>query len=115
MQERKRLEEGLAHESEVASLTSDLDTLFELAKEGENVAGDIERDMKSFALRLTKLEDSMLLAGENATRSAIMNIHPGAGGTESQDWAEMLLRMYLRWTERNGFEAIVTEIGRAHV
>ena len=51
----------------------------------------------------------MLLSGENDHRSAIITIHPGAGGTESQDWAEMLLRMYLRWTERNGFEAVVTD------
>ncbi len=47
----------------------------------------------------------MLLYGENDARDAIVTIHPGAGGTESQDWAEMLLRMYLRWAERNGFEA----------
>lgn len=109
MQERKRLEEGLASEANVASLTSDLDTLFELAKEGEDMAADIERDMKSFAAKLTALEDSMLLAGEHANRSAIVNIHPGAGGTESQDWAEMLLRMYLRWAERNRMEAVVTD------
>ena len=51
----------------------------------------------------------MLLSGENDARSAIMTIHPGAGGTESQDWAEMLLRMYLRWAERNGFETVVTD------
>ena len=46
----------------------------------------------------------MLLSGENDARSAIVTIHPGAGGTESQDWAEMLLRMYLRWAERKGFQ-----------
>ncbi len=109
MQDRKRLEEALANESQVAESTSDLDTLFELGREGEDVTGDLERDMRTFAARLTKLEDSMLLAGENARLSAIMNIHPGAGGTESQDWAEMLLRMYLRWAELNGFEAIVTD------
>ncbi len=45
----------------------------------------------------------MLLSGENDARYAIITIHPGAGGTESQDWAEMLLRMYLRWAEREGF------------
>jgi peptide chain release factor 2 len=51
----------------------------------------------------------MLLSGENDARSAIVTIHPGAGGTESQDWAEMLLRMYLRWAERNGFKTVVTD------
>ncbi len=109
MQDRKRLEEGLANEAEVAGKTSDLDTLFELGREGEDVSGEIRREMTSFAQRLEKLEDSMLLAGENAARDAIVVIHPGAGGTESQDWAEMLLRMYLRWAELNGFEAVVTD------
>ncbi len=51
----------------------------------------------------------MLLSGENAHRSAIVTIHPGAGGTESQDWAEMLLRMYLRWAERKGFDTVITD------
>ena len=51
----------------------------------------------------------MLLSGENDARDAIVTIHPGAGGTESQDWAEMLLRMYLRWAEREGFQTVVTD------
>ena len=51
----------------------------------------------------------MLLSGENDARSAIVTIHPGAGGTESQDWAEMLLRMYLRWAERQGFQTVITD------
>jgi peptide chain release factor 2 len=109
MQERKRLEEALASEAAVASTTADLDTLFELAREGENVNGELETEMKAFSKHLTALEDSMLMAGENANRSAIMTIHPGAGGTESQDWAEMLLRVYLRWAERNGYKAEVTD------
>jgi len=109
MQDRKRLEQQLAEESEVASLTSDLDTLFELGREGENVTSDIERDLKTFAARLEVLETGMLLSGPNDAKSAILTIHPGAGGTESQDWAEMLLRMYLRWAERHGMEAVVTD------
>jgi peptide chain release factor 2 len=55
------------------------------------------------------LETAMLLSGENDALSAIVTIHPGAGGTESQDWAEMLLRMYLRWTERHGFKTVITD------
>jgi peptide chain release factor 2 len=51
----------------------------------------------------------MLLSGDNAAKSAIVTIHPGAGGTESQDWAEMLLRMYYRWAERNRFEIVETD------
>jgi peptide chain release factor 2 len=84
-------------------MTDDLDTLFELAREGENVTGDIERDLKPYGEFLERLETAMLLSGENDARNAIVTIHPGAGGTESQDWAEMLLRMYLRWAEREGF------------
>ena len=109
MQDRKRLEEAIADEKRIGALTSDLDTLFELGQEGENVSGDIERELKAYAAQLEKLETEMLLSGENDSKSAILTIHPGAGGTESQDWAEMLLRMYLRWAERNHQEAVVTD------
>jgi peptide chain release factor 2 len=109
MQDRKRLETSLAQESEVATLTSDLDTMFELGREGENVTADLERDLGTFSSRLEQLETGMLLSGPNDAKSAILTIHPGAGGTESQDWAEMLLRMYLRWAERHSMEAIVTD------
>ena len=109
MQERKRLEQALASDAEVTRMTSDLDTLFELAREGENVNGDLEREIKQFSERLETLETGMLLSGPNDSKSAILVIHPGAGGTESQDWAEMLLRMYLRWAERHGFQATVTD------
>jgi peptide chain release factor 2 len=109
MQDRKRLEESIGNDERVRALTEDLDTLFELAREGEDVNGEIERDMKAYGALLEKLETAMLLSGENDARSAIMTIHPGAGGTESQDWAEMLLRMYLRWAEREGFAIVVTD------
>ncbi|HWZ32653.1 MAG TPA: peptide chain release factor 2 [Bryobacteraceae bacterium] len=109
MQDRKRLEEQIQQEASIAGATSDLDTLFELAREGENVNGDIENSMRAFHDQLDRLEDKMLLSGDNAARHAIVTIHPGAGGTESQDWAEMLLRMYLRWAERNRFETVVTD------
>jgi peptide chain release factor 2 len=109
MQDRKRLEEAIESEARVARLTEDIDTMFELAREGEDMTADIERELKSFATHVGKLETGMLLSGENDPKSAIVTIHPGAGGTESQDWAEMLMRMYLRWAERNGFEANVTD------
>ena len=109
MQDRKRLEEQIDQETKISVLASDLDTLFELAREGENVNTDLEREMRSLTAYLEKLETKMLLSGDNDARSAIVTIHPGAGGTESQDWAEMLLRMYLRWAERNHFETIVTD------
>ncbi len=109
MQQRKRLEESIQQAKDVRALTSDIDTLFELAREGEAVTGDLEREMRSFEKRLESLETAMLLSGENDALPAIVTIHPGAGGTESQDWAEMLLRMYLRWAERHGFEATLTD------
>ncbi len=109
MQERKKFEQAIANDERIRSMTDDLDTMFELAREGENVLSDIERDSKVYAELLERLETAMLLSGENDGRSAIMTIHPGAGGTESQDWAEMLLRMYLRWAERSGFSTVVTD------
>jgi len=109
MRDRKRLEESIANDGRIGALTDDLDTLFELAREGEQVAADIDRDLKSYAEFLERIETAMLLSGENDARDAIVTIHPGAGGTESQDWAEMLLRMYLRWAEREGFKTVVTD------
>lgn len=109
MQERKRLQESVAQDSTLASLNSDLETLFELWREGEDVGAELHREIESFREVVQKLETGMLLSGENAGRSAIITIHPGAGGTESQDWAEMLMRMYLRWAERNSFETVITD------
>jgi len=100
---------SVTQDRDVASSAGDLAALFELASEGEDVAADISAEMKRFAERLQKLEDSMLLSGDNDHRSAIVTIHPGAGGTESQDWAEMLERMYLRWAERSGFESVIID------
>ena len=109
MQDRKRLEEAIENDLKIGSLTDDLDTLFELAREGESVLPDIAREKQAYAALLEKLEDAMLLSGENDALPAIVTIHPGAGGTESQDWAEMLLRMYLRWCERNGYGTVVMD------
>jgi peptide chain release factor 2 len=86
-----------------------LEAFFELAEEGEDVVGDIDREMKDLDARVDQLETTALLSGENDHRNAILVIHPGAGGTEAQDWAQMLLRMYLRWAEREGFKANVTD------
>jgi peptide chain release factor 2 len=109
MQERKRLEQLVSEDKFVATALSDIETLFELGKEGEDVGSELERELKNFAARLEQIEISMLLSGENDSRAAIVTIHPGAGGTESQDWAEMLERMYLRWAERHGFNTVITD------
>ena len=109
MRDRKRIEEALAQDQKIGSLTSDLDTLFELAREGEQMETEIAQELKPYSELLEKLETEMLLSGENDSKSAIVTMHPGAGGTESQDWAEMLLRMYLRWAERNQMGVVITD------
>jgi peptide chain release factor 2 len=108
-QERKRLEQALGDDKAIAGMGSDVETLFELAREGEDVGAELARELANFREQLNRIEDAMLLSGHNDRLNAIVTIHPGAGGTESQDWAEMLLRMYLRWAERMGFETVVTD------
>ena len=110
MQERKRLDGAVSQDKAVRSLVSDLDTLLELGREGEDVAAEVAREIARLRDTVDRLETAMLMSGENDHRSAIVTIHPGAGGTESQDWAEMLMRMYLRWAERNGLKAEVTDL-----
>jgi len=109
MRERKRLEDSLATEADLERRLSDISAYFDLGREGEDVSADLKRDLDSLRELTERLETEMLLSGPNDERNAIVTIHPGAGGTESQDWAEMLLRMYLRWAERQGFQAEVNE------
>ncbi len=109
MRQRKRLEEALATESELARRTGDIEAYFELAREGEDVGNDLRRELDTLRTLVELLETETLLSGENDARNAIVTIHPGAGGTESQDWAEMLMRMYLRWAERQGFATTLND------
>jgi peptide chain release factor 2 len=110
MRERKRLEDALRTEEELARRTGDIETYFELAREGEAVEeSDLKREIDSLTGMVERLETETMLSGENDARNAIVTIHPGAGGTESQDWAEMLMRMYLRWAERQGFQATLND------
>ena len=109
MREKKRLESALSTYDELARRAGDIDAYFELAHEGEDVSRDLRREIDSLRTMVDKLEIETLLSGENDDRSAIVTIHPGAGGTESQDWAEMLMRMYLRWAEREGFSTSLYE------
>ena len=109
MRERKRLEHVLATEAELGRQGEDIAAYFELAREGEKVDADLRREIDSLRDLVDRLETETLLSGENDARNAIVTIHPGAGGTESQDWAEMLLRMYLRWAERQGFQTVLND------
>jgi peptide chain release factor 2 len=90
---------------------ADLLDLIELAagEEDAAVAADIDRDATVLEQKLDDLEFELTFSGPYDDRSAIVAIHSGAGGTESQDWAEMLLRMYLRWCERRGFAAEIID------
>jgi peptide chain release factor 2 len=104
MRERKRLESSLSLEGDLARRSDDIAAYFDLAREGEDVTADLQRDLDSLRELVDRVETETLLSGDHDGLNAIVTIHPGAGGTESQDWAEMLLRMYLRWAERQGFK-----------
>jgi peptide chain release factor 2 len=104
MRDRKRIEALLADDAELARRTEDVEAYFELAREGEAVEPDIEREVKSLNEFAEAMEARTLLSSETDALNAIVTVHPGAGGTESQDWAEMLMRMYLRWAEQQRFK-----------
>jgi peptide chain release factor 2 len=109
MRERKRLEGQLAMENELVRRSGDIDAYFELAREGETVDAELEREIKSLSEFVDQLETRTMLSSETDPLNAIVTVHPGAGGTESQDWAEMLMRMYLRWAERHGFKTEIND------
>jgi peptide chain release factor 2 len=110
MRERKRLEDALATDSELTRRVEDISAYFELASEGEQVDEEVAREMSGLREVVERLETETLLSGDLDRSNAIVTIHPGAGGTESQDWAEMLLRMFLRWCERKGFDTVINDL-----
>jgi peptide chain release factor 2 len=80
-------------------------------REGEDsVEPDVQREIASLLEYTEAMESHTMLSEESDPLNAIVTVHPGAGGTESQDWAEMLMRMYLRWAERQGFKTEINEI-----
>ena len=103
-QGRARLQEDLAVAASLQRMLEDAQTLLELMREGEDVGDDLGRAVAELDARTQEVELATLLTGEHDASDAIVEIHPGAGGTESQDWAEMLMRMYTRWAERRGFK-----------
>jgi len=106
---RARVEKRIASGEEILSKDSELDVLLELQREGEPVDAEIDEVMAQLETEITAIEMTMKLSGEHDERDVILAIHPGAGGTESQDWAEMLLRMYLRYAERKGWSAEIVD------
>ena len=111
MQERTSLESQIKAISEIAVERDDLEGLAELAAaEGdEAVANDVNAQMTALAERAAKAETEALLSGEADGNDCYLEIHPGAGGTESNDWAGMLLRMYLRWAQKRGYAADIID------
>jgi peptide chain release factor 2 len=93
----------------LAAKLADISAYLELAREGESVSSELRSEMNSLAEKAQGLEMASLLPAEHDRLNAIVTIHPGAGGTESQDWAEMLMRMYRRWAERHGFKFTVND------
>ncbi len=109
LQQRARLEESLKVDRQINRQLDDVHALVELAREGEPVDDDLESHLKEIEAFVEGVEAKVLLSGENDRLNAIVNIHPGAGGTESQDWAEMLMRMYMRWAEQSGFKTQILD------
>ncbi|MDR3750385.1 MAG: peptide chain release factor 2 [Terracidiphilus sp.] len=109
MRDKKRLENLVSDDEELVRRAGDIEAYFELAREGEDVLADLERDIKALAAFNEELEARTMLNGEADPLNAIVTVHPGAGGTESQDWAEMLMRMYLRWAEQQGFKTEIND------
>jgi len=96
----------------VEKLCDDIASLIELAKEENNaeIEGDIEKEIQSLRSQIDELELRNVLNGPDDEKNAILAIHSGAGGTEAQDWAEMLLRMYTRWAERHDMKVYLADI-----
>jgi peptide chain release factor 2 len=104
MQRRRRVEDDLALRDSLRRRMDDLAVLLEWAQSGEDVLADLQRGLTELQQEVEAAEVKKMLGGEYDRSNAIITIHPGAGGTESQDWAEMLLRMYTKWSERRGFK-----------
>jgi len=104
--EKNRLQAILKRYEDAKTALEDAKELFEMAnEEGDNdTIEELFNDAKNLEDLVTKVEIAVMLSDENDSKNAIVTIHPGAGGTESQDWASMLYRMYLRWAERMGFK-----------
>jgi len=107
--EHARVSRRLATYRAVESDVEDLDALLELADEDEELASELETQIASIEERLLALEEERLFSGPYDAGDALVTINAGAGGTDAQDWAEMVLRMELRWAEKRGFDAELLE------
>lgn len=107
---KKALEREIHLYSRILERKEELEVLVELMEEGENVQEEITKNLTLFHKEMEEAKLQALFDDTDDPRNALLTIHPGAGGTESQDWAQMLLRMYLRYAERKGFKAEVLDM-----
>jgi peptide chain release factor 2 len=112
VQERADLARTIGRFKDLAGQAEDLRVLWEMATEAgdEAEAAGIDQALAALKKELEAFSVKIVLSGPQDRKNAILSIHPGAGGTESQDWAQMLMRMYLRWAERAGFKAEVVDL-----
>ncbi len=112
VQERAELSRTVTRFQEMSTQGGEVRLLWEMATEAgdESLAREISQDIARVSRDLEAFELRIVLSGPQDKKNAILSIHPGAGGTESQDWAQMLMRMYLRWTERAGLRAEVVDV-----
>jgi peptide chain release factor 2 len=103
LKERARLSEAIEAQNALMRAAEEAQVCADLAREGEEVVDELQAAVDALAKALDARELELMLTGEHDGGNAILTIHPGAGGTESQDWAEMLYRMYLRWAEAEGY------------
>ena len=109
LQKRSLLEKKLERQEQFESQVSDAGVLFEFAEEDPDSLKELAAVLERLQHDVGIAETEMLLGGENDQLNAICTIHPGAGGTESQDWAEMLLKMYLKWAEQREFKTEILD------
>ena len=98
------LEKDITLRKNLVQKAEDVEVLFEFLNENQVEEEEVKKELKSFSNLLKEFELKLILNGDNDINDAIITIHPGAGGTESQDWAEMLYRMYSMWAESKGFK-----------
>jgi peptide chain release factor 2 len=112
LQERSHLEQELATWQTLERDTGDLDALIDLAEQEQDASlePDILTQLAALTQQAEGLRTEAMLSGEHDASAAIVQVHPGAGGTESQDWAQMLLRMYLRWAERHHYKTHMLDL-----
>jgi len=109
VQQRSRIEKALTQQENFETAVSDAEVLFEFAETDESSLNELQLLIAKLETEAAEAETQSLLSGETDANNAICSIQSGAGGTDAQDWAQMLLRMYLRWAERKGFKVEILD------